>query len=209
MSGGLAKFARLIAFCGMCLVLQSGCLVFKSEDNRPGHVYLMEPPEEFLMEPGRLQPGETGAIVIGGALRPVFEIGTMQYQGEGGQTINLGGEISMGIGNLEYVREAPPDGMPEMSMGQKLWNLVVGWLPYTSSDLSGGRIYGEAQWQMLGLLRASAGWSLQPGVGAHGPQLTLGFLHINHVRWSWDFDHGWSLTYGLSVPFSLLYYRSR
>ncbi len=196
----------LIAVAG-CVLLSSGCKVVHLGENKPGHIDVTEAPE-VMDEPARYQPGDPGGHVAMASARAYTGVATASRRGVRQRSHPVGAEVSFGAGRLEELRRTHGFLGP---LGLHVIGGVLGgnFMYYSDAEAWRGRVYLEADSRILGLVRTSAGWSLQPTVGHHGPQVTLGFLHAWHGRWNWDIGHGWSATVGFSVPFYAIFVRSQ
>ncbi len=195
----------LLAVSVMACGLTSCGYIHYSEKDRPGRVDVADPPPQ-TDEPERVKPADPGAMHLSLVGRGLIEAGGMWVDGDGEFALQLGGELTTSIGTSSELWRAKlgPWPIPDQMLG-----IAVGGLPYTSHDDGEARLYTEV-FGGHGLANIGAGWTYQPAIDQHGSQLTLRLLELTYARWNWDFDHGWSLTAGLSVPFSGFYYvRSR
>lgn len=188
----------MVAVLGMW---QAGCFTFASELNRPGYGDVELEPEE-IDEIVEIVARDPGGEFVGVSLRSVLELGQEREEGEGRFARRGGVELWVGRGEFE------DRWMVERGWGLHGVGAVVGWLPYSSTS-STSRLYLEVDSRQVWLGRMSAGWSYQPGERIHGPQVTMGAFEVAYGRWVWDVGQGWSLMFGVSAPFYVLYGRSR
>lgn len=212
-SPSIKAVVRTLALSGVLLwsLFEIGCYFhksYKSEQNRPGHTDVSVPPPQ-QDKPERVHPKDPGAWYIAGSIRPLFEIGATSRQGDRQRTYQAGGELTLSYRTDVPVRDAPFPSDPFVHRTMLLpHGLVVGWLPYTSSELAGARFYAEFDARIVPLARISAGWSVQPVFNQQGPQVTVGLFETTYIRWNWDLGHESSLMFGMSIPFYAIYTRS-
>lgn len=165
-----------------------------------------EPPPQ-MERPERIVPavapiGATKAVMA----RPVWEIGRAE-QGDGdgrGFQYNYGAEIGLSAG-VESANRATPSF-------ESMVGINAGCGPCHTGHFGFGRYYGEAHWAkvffepdskspfFLPFVRISLGWSFQPTIGAHGPQVTLTLGEILHFRWYRHLKESSSFLFGVSFP---------
>ena len=178
-----------------CTVLLAGCFIH-SDNNRPGDVDVTEPPPQ-KETPVRVQPDDPGAFFVAGSIRPLLDFGRIPGNGSDSRIAQIGGEASVGI-NPDVATANPP--FPVVG-------IAAGWLPFSISDSLGSRVYLQADKRAFPGPRLSAGWSLRPTDGFHGPQITFAAFDVIHIRWNWDIGAGSAFTIGMSVPLYIGYTR--
>ena len=185
----------------------AGCKTIYSDANRPGHIDVTEPPEE-MDDPERLQPEDPGGWGAVGSLRFYSEIAGASYRGVRQSSYPLGAEMSFGAARIERLRHTQGFLSPA---GIHVVGAVVGanLTRYNHHEVWRPRVYMEADTRLLGLIRGSAGWTVRPTTGHHGPQVTVGIAHVLHTRANWDIGHGWSMSIGVSIPLYAVFVRSR
>lgn len=182
----------VVLFCA------AGCVTHVSDRNRPGEVDVTTPPER-MDSPERLHPDEPGWLGLTTSLRPMLEIDEARGAADGrGGAPHFAMELSAGVRSMEELDSSPFSSAPVLGG-------VLGVIPSIADDEPGARLYLEADARVVGIARVSAGWSVRPSTGKHGPQVTLGMLHFTHVRWNWDGTR----VVGFSVPFYASFLRSR
>ncbi len=166
---------------------------------RPGTIDIAEEPTK-MDRPERLQP-KSPTLELVYSLRPVLELGGGRRDFSGHRLLQVGAEAYL-IGGV-HEREEDFIG----PVGYSFWGLLAGGTIYSSHEDIGPRLYLEANYRRPFGGSLSAGWSVQPAQGFHGPQVTLGFFELGYVRWNYEIRQGWSAVFGFTLPLSHVTYR--
>lgn len=195
----------LVATAATVLFALSGC-VHQSTSQSPADVDIAVPPPE-TEKPERVQPRKPpGYWTLAAIVRPHWEFGRGFDNSERGRHHQWGGEIATGLGFVERLGSSP------------IFGLGAGCTRCITGDTDQRRLYGEAH---AGIVnpgssgkaptgsRISAGWSVHPSNGLHGPQITMVLMESVHMRWYRHFDVGSTFLFGLSVPLGVVHVTAR
>ncbi|MGM0555576.1 MAG: hypothetical protein ACQEVA_04265 [Myxococcota bacterium] len=216
MNNRLAPSLLVVVLLVASTCLQSGCHhVHYSEKNRPGRIDVSEPPPQ-MDEPERVKPEDPGAFHLFTMGKGLIEIGGVSRQGGKPFSFQAGAEWTLGAGVTSTIAEAgswqEDDQAPGylIALPEKLLGLSLGWLPYSSHDRIGHRLFAEAlAGTRLGSL--GLGWNYLPGRAEHGPQLSVRLVETFYVRFNltsradWTVE-GWSLMSGISLPLASFFH---
>lgn len=197
----------------ICTFFLSGCLAFYSDKNRPGDTDVTQPPPEQHQRE-RVYPSHPGAFYITTQLSPFTEFGGTFGPARIGswETHQIGVELAAGMGTTDD----PPLGFgAAMEYPTMPFMLAVGWLPYSSQTAFDHHVYTELRTPLVfvsdehpAAFRLAVGWSGQPTVLEHGPQLTLIFSDFLYLRANNHIGHSWSATAGARIPLGVTWVRS-
>lgn len=197
---------------GYILVFSTGCIAVLSDKNRPGNTDIEEPPPQ-MDEPERVVPDDPGGRFFTVGLAPTAEVGATFGFGSPYRTFQAGGELFLGTGTTDETGRLFGESFGRARfLDTNL--LILGWTPFSSQDLGGGKFYGEVSTGLIIddesaiIMRLSGGLSLRPQTRRVGAQVTLKYFEVSYLRVHWDFGQSVSLLYGVTFPINFAYLRS-